>query len=328
MFRSLPTTYLALIPAFAYILLLFGCGGEEIITNPISGSAGSEQPEPQPTNYFPMTLGSRWVYRNPDSSEWSREVTKSEVFDAERYHSFSYNPPIQDSQLDALGSAEYLTYFDRLVRRMNLKDINDAVSQIILESGGESPNWTLRFTCVPEPDGPCKLYTDIFDPLGILSVLFHSKAHVVWHSKLTPLRYPLFPSQTYTALDLRMNGRFEWLSRIHAFESRGLILGKISGYRELVETRAGAFEDCLKIQYEAMQTSFTTEECRHLLPDWAPTPAECEGVESAIREELTDLLKRLVPKLGLQTVWLAPGVGPVKIEGAEGTAVLIDYEIK
>ena len=275
-----------------------------------------------------MTLGSRWVYRNPDSSEWSREVTKSEVFDAERYHSFSYNPPIQDSQLDALGSAEYLTYFDRLVRRMNLKDINDAVSQIILESGGESPNWTLRFTCVPEPDGPCKLYTDIFDPPGILSVLFHSKAHVVWHSKLTPLRYPLFPSQTYTALDLRMNGRFEWLSRIHAFESRGLILGKISGYRELVETRAGAFEDCLKIQYEAMQTSFTTEECRHLLPDWAPTPAECEGVESAIREELTDLLKRLVPKLGLQTVWLAPGVGPVKIEGAEGTAVLIDYEIK
>lgn len=34
------------------------------------------------------------------------------------------------------------------------------------------------------------------------------------------------------------------------------------------------------------------------------------------------------PKLGLEIVWLAPGVGPVKIEGAEGSAVLIDYEIK
>ena len=133
---------------------------------------------------------------------------------------------------------------------------------------------------------------------------------------------------TYTALDLRLNGRFEWLSSIHAFESEGVILGKISGYRESVETRAGAFEDCLKIQYEAMQTSFTTEECRDLLPEWAPTPAECEGVESAIREELTELLTYLMTKLGLQTVWLAPRVGPVKIETPNGIAELIDYEIK
>ena len=31
--------------------------------------------------------------------------------------------------------------------------------------------------------------------------------------------------------------------------------------------------------------------------------------------------------LNLQTVWLAPGVGPVKIEGAEKTAELIEYHI-
>ncbi len=53
-----------------------------------------------------------------------------------------------------------------------------------------------------------------------------------------------------------------------------------------------------------------------------------ETVESEIREELNDLLMHLMPKLGLQTVWLAPGVGPVKIETPNGIAELIDYEIK
>jgi hypothetical protein len=37
---------------------------------------------------------------------------------------------------------------------------------------------------------------------------------------------------------------------------------------------------------------------------------------------------KLCTKLGLQTVWLAPGVGPVKIETPHGIAELIDYEIK
>ena len=62
------------------VLLLSGCGGEEAINNPISGSTGSEQLEPQPSNYFLMTLGNRWVYRNPDGAEWSREVTETQGF--------------------------------------------------------------------------------------------------------------------------------------------------------------------------------------------------------------------------------------------------------
>lgn len=53
-----------------------------------------------------------------------------------------------------------------------------------------------------------------------------------------------------------------------------------------------------------------------------------ETVESEIRKELTDLSLHLTPKLELQTVWLAPGVGPVKIETLHGYAELIDYEIK
>ena len=36
----------------------------------------------------------------------------------------------------------------------------------------------------------------------------------------------------------------------------------------------------------------------------------------------------IIPELGFETIWLAPGVGPVKIETVDGIAELIDYEIK
>ena len=137
MLKLLPTTYF-LVPAFAYILLLFGCGAEETVNTPLAENGATDiTPAPKSSLYFPITLGSRWTYRNPDGSEWSREVAESEVFDAERYHSFSYEPPIE---LDSIESAEYLTYFDRLVRRTNLKDIDDAVWETIVESGGGTNN--------------------------------------------------------------------------------------------------------------------------------------------------------------------------------------------
>ena len=75
--------------AFLFFILLFsGCGGDEHITNPISESTGSEHPAPQPSNYFPMTFGSRWVYRYPDGSEHTREVLSREITYARKVGSY------------------------------------------------------------------------------------------------------------------------------------------------------------------------------------------------------------------------------------------------
>ena len=135
----LVTSHWQLATALIAILLSSGCA-DATINNPIAEKPVEDSKldviVSTSTNYFPMTVGSRWVYRNADGSEWSREVAESQRFDTELYHSFSYNPPIQDSQLDSLGSAEYSTYVDRLVRRIKLKGINDAIWQIILQSGG------------------------------------------------------------------------------------------------------------------------------------------------------------------------------------------------
>ncbi len=329
MLKLLPTTYF-LVPAFAYILLLFGCGAEETVNTPLAENGATDiTPAPKSSLYFPITLGSRWTYRNPDGSEWSREVAESEVFDAERYHSFSYEPPIE---LDSIESAEYLTYFDRLVRRTNLKDIDDAVWETIVESGGGTNNWGLGMSCFQRPGRKpwCVPKKNIFKP-GILAYLYCANTSVVWHSKLTLLRYPLFPSQTYSALDLRLAGRTDNCSSyIYDYNTKGTILGRASDNWESVETPAGSFEDSIRIQYEAKLTSFTMVEFQDLFPgDGNPfIDAAREAIESELLNELTDLLPHIMAKLGLQTMWLAPGVGPVKIETPNGIAELIDYDIK
>ena len=332
MLKLLPTTYF-LVPAFAYILLLFGCGAEETVNTPLAENDTTDITlAPTSSPYFPITLGNRWTYRNPDGSEWSREVDASQVFDAEFYHSFSYEPPIE---LDSIESAEYLTYFDRLIRRTNLKEINDVVWETMVESGGGTTNWGLAMTltCFTELGRKprCVSEKNKFKP-GILAYLFDANTHVVWHSKLTLLQYPLFPSQTYSALDLRLAGRADESSLSHYiydYKAEGTILGRTSDW-EPVETPVGTFENCLKIQYEAKPTSFTIGDFRPYFPgDGDPyQDAAREAVESEILNELTDLLTYLMPKLGLQTMWLAPGVGPVKIETPDGIAELIDYDIK
>ena len=288
------------------ILSLSGCGADEPVNNPVGCTSGGKPDDTIPifSDYYPMTLGSRWVYRNPDGSEWSREVTEIRKFGANLYHSISYDSPVQVSQLDSLRSPVYAAYLYRLDRRINRNDINDTVWEIIVESGGESQNWGLGMSCnnLAGRKPVCVSRKDKLTP-AILTYLYRSNTGVVWHSKLTLLRFPIVPGDTYNALNLRLRGRDEGPFYIHAFAAEGVILGKISEGQELVETSASAFEDCLKIQYEANQSSYKTLEFRDVgaAAMFAPG-AYLEAVESEIREELTDLLTHIMPKLGLESV--------------------------
>jgi hypothetical protein len=162
---------------------------------------------------------------------------------------------------------------------------------------------------------------------GILTYLYGYNANVTSHSNLTLFPFSLVPGETYNALNLRLRGGYDWPFYIHDFEAEVVILGKTGDGRILVEVSAGAFEDCLKIQYEAKLASYRTIKFRDLHGMISPK-VYLETVESEIRNELTDLSMHLTTKLELQTVWLAPGVGPVKIETPNGIAELIDYEVK
>ena len=329
---SLISSHWSLATVVIASLLIFGCSGEESVDIPIVESVGEAKlinDAPTSTPYYPMTFGSRWVYRNPDGSEWTREVTETKRFGDNLFHFFSSDPPLQDTQVESLRSPVYVAFLNRLDRRLVHNDLGTAIREIIVDSGGRTPDWSIGMTCGKNEfrKPVCVSKKDKFNP-GILAYLHNAKTDVIWNSKLTPLRFPLIPSQTFQSLELRLRGSIDGGNYICDYEAEGVILGKISGAWELVETPAGVFGDCVRIQYEARLASYRTLEFRHsILHRMTYRRAHRVAVESVTREELTDLLTHLIPKLGLHTVWLAPGVGPVKIETLDGIAELIDYEM-
>ncbi len=320
---SLVTSHWPLATAFIAILLSAGCA-DETINNPIAEKPVEDSKPDEivstSTNYFPMTAGSRWVYRSPDGSEWSREVTETEEVGSRSYHYFSYDPPIEDNQFAFFRAPVYIATLTSVVLKVKNSDINDAIRQIVLESNDNSPGWTwvqIFQNGVWQTRKEGLAFLNNYSASGVL----HSDSGIL-------IRLPLVPGQTWEMLTIRLSGSSEMAFMHHSFESDLEILGSV-GHRHSVATPAGIFEDCLNIQYEAKPPSVRTSE----FTDQAEASENVKikrrkHMEAEIRKELTTLLTSVIPKLGLESVWLAPGVGPVRIKSAQGMAVLIDYEVK
>ena len=89
-----------------FILLMYGCG-DETINAPLGGTTETEDFVPVSAIYYPMTVGSRWVYRNPDGSEWWREVTETEEVGSHLYHFFGYDSLIGGNQSELSETPMY-----------------------------------------------------------------------------------------------------------------------------------------------------------------------------------------------------------------------------
>ena len=280
--------FLGLIPPSFVLLLIFGCGGgEEIMKEP----AMDDNPDKVVPNYFPMTVGSRWVYRNPDGSEWVREVKESKDIGLYLYHVFNYHPPLDDVKFEFLKTPAYAIAPNRLLLLIE-NEIDDAVRDAI----HQVDNFYLEFY----------------------------KTKIVSDGELTMLRLPLSAGLTWDALNINLRGGEGIGEFRHTFEADWSVTGT-AGFHESVETPAGSFERCLKIRYETKES---------IEFEWGPDERGrgfWEDVwrdrEKPLREELSSLFSNLMPNLNLETVWLAPGVGPVKIEGTERTAELIEYHL-
>ena len=291
---------------FLVTLLLSGCA-DESINNPVAEKpvedSKTDDIVPISANYFPMTVGSRWVYRNNDGSEWTREVTESEDVGSRSYYSFIYNPPIEDNQFVFFRAPSYIVTLDSVVLKVNISDINDAIWDTILQSNDNLPGWTWvqKFQ-----NGEWQTRKE-----G-LAFLHNYKASGVLRSDSGYLfRLPLVPGQTWEMLNVRLSGSSEMAFMRHSFEADVEILG-IVGDRHSVPTPAGFFEDCLNIRYEAKPPSVRTKE----FADGAEAPEfvkekRRKHLEAEIRNELTTLLTHLMPNIGV-------GIGVVSAGGWTG----------
>ena len=313
-----------------FMLLMTGCG-EETIDNRLGGSADRSRATEDFADvspiYYPVTVGSRWVYRNPDGSEWSREVIQTEYFSHNSYHSFSYNPPIESEGPDFIKSPTYVVAPDGIFLKTKKNDINNSVWQTVEKSRGDFSGWSRGHKFSKGVWTTQRQHDDI------LVYLFYSKIRVIGHSNFALLHLPPDYTRRRKVLDMILigNENLNSMDYIHDFEVKIRIWGTTS-FEPVVTTPIGKFENCLKLRYEAEPTPVVTLSYKkgegHVPRPEQADRAFLKHVQDEIRKELTMLLPMLMQNLNLQTVWLAPGVGPVKIETPNGIAELIDYEIK
>ena len=206
------------------IVILFGCGSDETPT-----------PMEQEPNYFPDAIGSRWIYRNSDGSQWTRQVSGEANIEGKDYRIFKDTPPIAEAELDFL----YSTYY-RVTPNAVLFTVSEKVTDYLQ-------------TELP------KAVQDEFAGLE-LTVAIEPFAH----PELVFFQIPLVPNFQWDALNITVNGNIILQNLVLLqipFEAHIRVKGEVVAETSL-ETSAGNFEKTYQIEYqtEITHTLFSADE--------------------------------------------------------------------
>lgn len=206
------------------IFILFGCGSDE-----------TSAPVEEMPNYFPDAIGSRWIYRNSDGSQWTREVSGEANIEGKDYRIFKDTPPIAEADLDFLNSTYY-------------RVTPDAVMFTVSE----------RVTDYLQTELP-KAVQDEFTGLE-LTIAVEPFAH----PELVFLQIPLVPNFQWDALNIKVRGNIILQNLVLLqipFEAHIRVKAEVVAESPL-ETPAGNFEKAYWIEYqtEITHTLFSTNE--------------------------------------------------------------------
>ena len=148
-------------------------------------------------------------------------------------------------------------------------------------------------------------------------------------SEFTWLRPPLAPGKTWRVFNIGLRGRNNIEGFSHVLEALSVISAQISDHWQTVATPTSRFEDCLEIQY---YETLSVESTELRIDGLDGIPEEFEKaralLDAKIHETAATEFRKLMPNIRLGTLWLAPGVGPVKIKEASGTSELVAYDVK
>ena len=316
------------------ILLILGCGGEDSVHTPIVDSDGDGNPLHgvlTSSPYYPTTLGSRWVYRNTDGSEWTREVAELDFVNRHDFLLFySDNPPLEENeeagQFVFVKAPSYFVKSERIVRPISLTELQYKIGKTI------DIRYNIRKTVHGIFNG-----MEVNTRYGFVGSRTY-KIHGLERRTFSLLATPLVPGKTWKALDLRFSAVHniapQWFS--HSLEAHLEIWAKIGADRTSIVTPAGTFEDCLEIHYQPTPFQIETTELEVSVDGGFGQAAEFPKVWKEIRKYVEaeipktaafEFLKAM-PPVQSGSLWLAPEVGPVKIEDASGISELIAFDIK
>jgi hypothetical protein len=233
--------------------------------------------------YFPSALGSYWVYEDQDENELTRYAVEGEEIDGNTFEAFSYEPELEDW-------IDYTPFIHPF-----LYQISDAGITLVVDEAVENA-----------AEARLKKEMDIFDeirkelaPPGVEIPDFNIGVEAEAQGNLLLLPENVAVDEEWDVNQVEVNAKMimegagvpEGEQSIdYTIIETGIVLGT-----ETVETIAGTFEDCLKVEYRTETTADFTP----------PIPPADEDEVGPPGETVT-------------TVWFAPNVGIVKLHQISG----------
>lgn len=260
--------------------------------------------------YFPDAVGSYWTYEDQDGEELTRYAIEPEEIDGETYRAFGYDPALEDwSDYKYHVYPYFYQVGDDWVAFFSGTEIENALEAVVTEKLEEG---VLQ---------PLKDQLNSTVPPGVtfeVSTTFESEAQDYFYLFPTPVTF----NEEWVAMEVQAafviridvagdpNEIPPGGALIFTFNINVLETGTVEG-TETVETPAGTFEDCLKIEFKT-DMGMTVE-----------TSPPIEGMQSMLPDDSQETLT---------TLWLAPNVGIVKMakeseDNTIKTFELTDYEI-
>ena len=218
-------------------------------------------------NYFPGTLGSYWVYEDQDGNEMTRRAIEGEEIAGQTFPAFSYEPELEDW-------TEYSPFISP-----SLYKVSDAGITLVV---GDEVEKAVKARLSKEME----LVREIFTIRQPDDADFNYEIKVEAHNHSYLLPTPVTLNEEWdvnnikASLTLDLQGNDQVRIDFTIVET-GIVLGT-----ESVETAAGTFEGCLKVEYRTETTAIITP---------VPSPDEVDP-----------------PGETVTTVWFAPNVGIVK----------------
>ena len=254
-------------------------------------------------DYFPHTRGSFWVYADQNRNKLTRRAVKKKTIESKTYHAFSYEPTLED-----------WTDYEHHVHPNFYQIRKDGIAFFVGDAVEKAFEARLR----EEMEADTKKQQGI-STTGEVSADISYEIEVEAKDDFYLLPTPIVFDKAWTATQISgsITLKLEIQSAIPNLQIPGgdqksipialVEKGKVAA-KETVQTPAGTFEDCLKIEYwyaEATEKADATK----------PTASDTSGIE-------------------LTTLWLAPKVGIVKFirvsadSKVEKSLELTQYEIK
>lgn len=258
--------------------------------------------------YFPDKLGSYWVYEDQDGKEFTRLAIEETEVNGGTFRAFSYEPAIEDWEDYKYGihpllyqvSDDWIAFYvgndiENRTKSLVSKKLEDVIATMRLQNANElPPGISIEFDYSVEPTAQ-----DYFYLLPI-----PTDSNDEWIAMQIDLKIVL--KIDIQGAPVEIHEELKTISATASLIQTGTIAGS-----ESVDTDAGTFDDCIKIEFKTKSKTDTT-----------------------IPPEFKQILQHQDTRESISTIWIAPNVGIVKyyqeIENSEDveTLQLIRYEIK